>query len=637
MSPTRSSIPGLAVRGYRSRGLQQVDLFWTGSRADAVDVYRDGRRIATVEASGYTDRLGRDGSGSYRYHVGVTGTSARSNEAVVTFGAGSRGARSDATTAWEPSSPAPVSVSAAFDGEPFRRRAGGRLHVRPRSTMAVMSGIHRHARRTSARAARSSRDHATHGALRHALWRVLALAAGALLAAALPATAIADSAGTSRSYLLIAADERLPGGLEQRLAAIGGHVTLAVPEIGVAAVRSAEAGFAARASALPGVRSVVPDVSMPLEAPAAPGAVGTLAARADDDELFGVQWGRDAIAAPGAWALGARGAGVRVAVVDSGVDTDHPDLAANLNLALARSFIPGQGVEAPPGPGGLGPHLHHGTWVAGIIAAADNGVGTIGVAPEAEIVPIRVCREPRGPCPSSAFVAGIVHAATIDADVINVSIAGLYRRRGFLDEWDFDEPVWLSANEVAELLGAERRALTFAYRRGATLVAAAGNDAADLDGNGDAFMAELQYGHMIGVSATGPRGWALDQTTDVDRPASYTNYGQSAVDLAAPGGAFDPDLFGRDCTVALITAPCFVFDYVFGPTADGWTAAAGTSAAAPHVAGVAALVIGAHGGQMHPAAVEAILRASADNLGKPGVDDYYGHGRVNAATAVAQP
>jgi lantibiotic leader peptide-processing serine protease len=68
-----------------------------------------------------------------------------------------------------------------------------------------------------------------------------------------------------------------------------------------------------------------------------------------------------------------------------------------------------------------------------------------------------------------------------------------------------------------------------------------------------------------------------------------------------------------------------------------WSAAAGTSAAAPHVAGVAALVIGAHGGEMHPAAVEAILRASADDLGKPGVDDYYGHGRVNAANALALP
>jgi lantibiotic leader peptide-processing serine protease len=85
----------------------------------------------------------------------------------------------------------------------------------------------------------------------------------------------------------------------------------------------------------------------------------------------------------------------------------------------------------------------------------------------------------------------------------------------------------------------------------------------------------------------------------------------------------------------VITLPCFAFDTVVGPTINGWSVNFGTSAATPHVAGVAALVIGAHGGQMNPDAVEAILRASADDLGKPGVDDFYGSGRVNAARAVA--
>jgi subtilisin family serine protease len=70
------------------------------------------------------------------------------------------------------------------------------------------------------------------------------------------------------------------------------------------------------------------------------------------------------------------------------------------------------------------------------------------------------------------------------------------------------------------------------------------------------------------------------------------------------------------CTV-VITLPCFAFDTVVGPTINGWSVNFGTSAATPHVAGVAALVIGAHGGQMNPDAVEAILRASADDLGKP--------------------
>jgi hypothetical protein len=82
-------IPLLAARGRSLKGFQQVDLFWSGSRADSFDVYRDGQRIATVSASPYTDGLGRNGSGSYRYSVCESATATRSNEAAVTFrGAG---------------------------------------------------------------------------------------------------------------------------------------------------------------------------------------------------------------------------------------------------------------------------------------------------------------------------------------------------------------------------------------------------------------------------------------------------------------------------------------------------------------------------------------------------------------------
>src|SRR5215207_4274378 len=202
-------------------------------------------------------------------------------------------------------------------------------------------------------------------------FRALALAASSLLAAAMPASANASSVGASRAYILIAAEQRLASGLGERVGAIGGAMTSAVPEIGVAVVRSADAGFAARAVALPGLRSVVPDVELQLDAPAALSVVANPPRSGDDDELFGLQWALDAIDAPEAWAQGARGLGARVGVIDTGVDVDHPDLAPNLNLALAKSFVPGQNVAAAPGPGvPLSPYLHHGTWVAGIIAAA---------------------------------------------------------------------------------------------------------------------------------------------------------------------------------------------------------------------------------------------------------------------------
>ena len=85
-----------------------------------------------------------------------------------------------------------------------------------------------------------------------------------------------------------------------------------------------------------------------------------------------------------------------------------------------------------------------------------------------------------------------------------------------------------------------------------------------------------------------------------------------------------------------MTTDCFIFDMVlsttFSPDFYSWNA--GTSMAAPHVSGVAALIIGKHGGEMAPAEVERILRASSDDLGKPGKDDAYGYGRVNASRAV---
>jgi subtilisin family serine protease len=457
-----------------------------------------------------------------------------------------------------------------------------------------------------------------------------------LLAAAGAASAQADDNPTSTYILVGAAESGLPAGLAEQVAARGGSITYALPEIGIAIASSADADFAASASSIAGLRSVVPDVAFALEPEAEATLIENPPTSGDDDRFFDMQWGLDAIDAPEAWAAGARGASARVAVLDAGIDIDHPDLAANLNLALSRSFIPGLPVAAPPtGPPSFTGPPHHGTWTAGIIAAADNGIGTIGVAPEAELVALRVCPDSARRCPDSAVLEAVVYAANIDADVINLSLQATLERRGFVDR----AGTFVSAADVAELLVAFTRAFEFAHRQGATIVTAAGNQARDLDADQDTVQLFAQVPHAIAVSATGPRGWGADPTTNLDVPACYSNYGQSVVDLAAPGGNIDcslpflPPLPWSWCTV-VITLPCWAFDLVVGPTINGWSVNWGTSAAAPHVAGVAALVIGAHGGRMNPDAVEAILRATADDLGKPGVDDDYGHGRVNAARAV---
>jgi lantibiotic leader peptide-processing serine protease len=449
----------------------------------------------------------------------------------------------------------------------------------------------------------------------------------------------AASAGAS-TYILLAADENaLPAGLAEQVAARGGSITYALPEIGVAIATSSDADFAAGVTAIAGLRSVIPDVMLAQEPESTPALVGNPPTSGDDDRFFDMQWGLDAIDVPEAWATGTRGAGARVAVLDSGIDVDHPDLASNLNLALSRSFIPGLPVAGPPsGPPSFTGPPHHGTFVAGIVAAADNGIGTIGVAPEAELVALRVCPDSARGCPESAVLAALVYAAQIDTDVINLSLGASLPRRGFTDV----DGTYVSAAEVAELLVASTRALDFAHHRGATIVAVTHNQARDLDADQDRVQVYAQLPHVIAVAATGPRGWALDPGTNLDLPACYSNYGQSVVDLAAPGGSIDctqgfpPPPPWAFCKV-VITLPCWSFDLVVGPTVNGWTLDFGTSMAAPHVAGVAALLIGANGGQMNPDAVEAVLRGSADDLGKPGVDDFYGSGRVNAARAVGAP
>jgi subtilisin family serine protease len=250
------------------------------------------------------------------------------------------------------------------------------------------------------------------------------------------------------------------------------------------------------------------------------------------------------------------------------------------------------------------------------VAAEDNSWGTIGVAPDATIIGVKVLHDGIGYF--SWLIQGIMYVADeADADIINMSMGAVYPR----NSW--------SAAKLNSALG---RAMNYAYQAGVTIVASAGNDAIDFDHAGPWVKMPAEAQHVITVSATAPEGFAWG-ATDFDKPASYTNYGQSLVDFAAPGG--DYDFPGNYWWYDMVLSPCYVegiWHY--------WGFAAGTSQAAPHVAGVAALIIEKYGYQdatgfsMKPAHVEAMLRKSADDLGKPGNDDFYGLGRVNAYRAV---
>lgn len=418
--------------------------------------------------------------------------------------------------------------------------------------------------------------------------------------------AAADSAGHA-PYVIICNTNAIPDGIDMRIAAAGGDTINKLHQIGVIVVNSEDPDFAKKASKIKGVRTVVQDEWVQWVNPRVGEDESSVRALSigSDETFWPLQWAPRTIYAPDAWDAGARGAGVRVAILDGGIASNHLDLVDNIDFAASTSFVPGFNFdEEAPGA------FWHGSHVAGIVAAADNEIGTIGIAPEATIIGVKVLHDGSGYF--SWTIEGILYAAdTADADLINLSLGALYPR----NNW--------SAAQLNVALG---RAMNYAHQAGVTIVAAAGNEAVDLDHGGMWVEMPAEAQHVLCVSATGPIGFAYGGT-DFDRPASYTNIGMSLVDFAAPGGDFMlyPDgLWYYD----MVLAPT----YVLGST-HYYSFAAGTSQAAPHVTGVAALIIEAHGGELDPARVKAILLQSADDLGKPGNDEYYGMGRVNAFKA----
>ena len=335
----------------------------------------------------------------------------------------------------------------------------------------------------------------------------------------------------------------------------------------------------------------------------------------DDDVFFDLQWGHDAIDAPEAWRK-RRGAGVRVAVLDSGIDAEHGDLAPNLNAGLSKSFVPGEDWKYP-GPGFA---FNHGTHVAGTIAAADNGYGTIGVAPEVELVALKVLSEFTGSGDFSWMIDAIVYAADNDVDIVNLSLGALFPRAGSSgaagrELKEILDAVGAYANDRGTMLNCCRRQQRTQYRR---LLFLPGRVAPNT-----LYPSQLQH----------PSGGRRDPSTDLDIPTSYTNHGSKHVDFAGPGG--DALYAGAEnCVVAGLDRPCWVFDLVFSTIGEGWGWSGGTSMATPHVAGVAALIKSWKKGAS-PAQIKGMLKASADKLGdNPRDDVFFGYGRVNAREAV---
>lgn len=443
----------------------------------------------------------------------------------------------------------------------------------------------------------------------------------------------------SMQHLLVASNQ-LPADLEAMVTAAGGTLLQVMPEIGLAVVQANTGDFAAKASAISGIRSVIPDLNLqwiPEENELFTDySVSNPPNSSNDDDRFDLQWGHDAIDAPEAWAAGYSGEGAVVAVLDTGFDTDHPDLDENVLHGLSKSFVPGESVVFDRNL--RGNDSSHGSHVAGTIAAADNGVGIIGVAPKAKLMLVKVLSD-KGRGAFSWIINGILYAADNGADVINMSLGASLPKDGRFVNAD-GSITKISSNQITEITGALLRAVNYANQQGTLVIAAAGNNANNGMRDGSQLYVPSDMPNVLSISATGPIGWIMNPTTDLDVLASYSNYGNK-VDFAAPGGNFD--LYYRDgltvCdnpVAGMSQNYCFRFDMVYSLTNGGWGWSAGTSMAAPHASGVAALVYGKMGANATPAQVTAALKQSADDIFKTGRDHLSGHGRVNAHKAVMQ-
>jgi subtilisin family serine protease len=455
---------------------------------------------------------------------------------------------------------------------------------------------------------------------------------------------IAGSAESGGRYLVVFKPGATAGpAINEELRTNGGRLEGLHEQLGFAVVSGISADGAARLAKGNGVSTIEPDVEFDIEPMSEAEAleaseVGPQSATAPQTALlFARQWNMRAIRADAAWAGGFLGSStVSVAILDTGIDYRWPDLSGRVDLSRSISLRPDEDARLQTWFGSLGLHPitdlnAHGTLVSSIVAS--NSGFFAGVTTRTTLFGVKVCIV-FDTCSTAAILNGIVYAVDHGADVINMSLGGAFLKSA--------NPGFVSViNSV----------FNYANQRGTVIVVSAGNEAADIDHTGNVYFRYCNSPHVVCVSATGPTAAPTSSGpfTNPDAVAPYTNFGRSAISLAAPGG-------GVTTANAFVTGPCSqtalawhqppppspgaplpppVIDGPACPSNRGLflVRGAGTSFASPHVAGVAAAVVAASG-RGNPSQVRAILQNSADDLGASGTDPFYGKGRLNAARAV---
>lgn len=362
--------------------------------------------------------------------------------------------------------------------------------------------------------------------------------------AGLPADGLADEPDVALSLITF---QDVPGAEEEALiASLGGRTKYTYDFVPMIAAWLPEEA-ATTLGSNPSVLRIEPDVQV----------------SALDVELEN-SWGVAHIGAGVAHASGNKGTGVKVGIIDSGIDYTHPELTARYSGGW--DFVNDDGDPRDD--------YGHGTQVAGIVGAADDDTGIVGVAPEANLYAYKVF-DASGNGSYSDVIAALGRAITDGIDVVNMSLG--------------------SQQDPGQ---AFRDACNSAVAAGLLLVASAGNFGT-FDGTGDNITYPAQYSSVLAVGAT---------MNEDDLRAYFSGTGPE-LDLMAPGyEIYTTDLFG------------------------GYTYETGTSVAAPFVTGTAALFI--HNGVSD---VSNALRSTAIDLGPEGIDTLYGYGLVNAGAAVVVP
>jgi len=457
------------------------------------------------------------------------------------------------------------------------------------------------------------------------------------------AGAATNQAGEAQTYIVLYSQSAVPSGAASSIANAGGTLLYSYNQIGVAIASSSNASFKANLLAdkrIEGISSTTGfgvQLNDEFEVVDA-AALGQSTAQATwGDPMSNRQWDMRQINVPEAHEVNAGSPSVVVGDIDTGLDWAHPDLAPNVDFANSVSCV---GGVPNTDPAAWMDDNGHGTHTAGTIAAAANGIGIIGVAPNVKIAGIKAGNADGFFFPE-AVICSFMWAGSHHIDVTNNSY--------FADPWLFN---CRNDAEQRAIWKAEQRAIRYAMQQGVVVVAAQGNENIDLskqnvdtispdtnpnptprDVTNACVVIPVEIPGVVGVTGDG----AFLQKT------YYSSYGVGVAQVTAPGGDRrfqDPGDGSRG--FVLSTFP-----------GNRYALAQGTSMASPHAAGVAALILSQFG-KMPPAAVQAMLTQTADPMpcppnpfdpggagaflatceGGDGYNGFYGHGQVNALSAV---